>query len=143
MFKNKQQGPLKLPITMSENAHNLIVQLLNRNPLTRLGSGSQGVKEIMKHPFFEKVDWYKALTYGLQVYKPKKTVEVYEQKFKNVRKSPNETIFDEIYEEDEDMLEMLNTDIKERGEDPFKGWSFIGADREETFSRSHKNLMDL
>ena len=42
---------------MSEEAKNLIVALLNRNPIKRLGSGVSGAKEIMKHPFFEGINW--------------------------------------------------------------------------------------
>ena len=104
MFKNIEKGPLKLPVTMSEHARSLIVQLLNRNPASRLGCGYQGVKQIMKHPFFEKVEWHKALSYSLLVYKPKMTVYTYEQEFKNVWESPKEKVFEEIYEENDEEL---------------------------------------
>lgn len=33
------------------------MQLLDRDPTTRLGAGSDDSKEIMAHPFFEGMDW--------------------------------------------------------------------------------------
>ena len=40
---------------MSEEARDLISQLVIRNPLTRLGYG--GASEIKKHDFFKDLDW--------------------------------------------------------------------------------------
>jgi len=57
LFNNIQRGPLKLPISMSTDAKNLIVSLLNRNPSKRLGSGQDGSNEIKRHPFFDGMDW--------------------------------------------------------------------------------------
>lgn len=37
---------------MSNDAKNLIVHLLNRNPSKRLGAGPDGANEIKRHPFF-------------------------------------------------------------------------------------------
>ncbi len=42
---------------MSEQARSLIVNLLNRNPMKRLGAGPKGVEDIKKHAFFKDVDW--------------------------------------------------------------------------------------
>lgn len=52
LFNNIQRGVLKLPVSMSPEAKNLIVHLLNRNPSRRLGAGSEGSSEIKRHPFF-------------------------------------------------------------------------------------------
>jgi len=35
----------------------LIVQLLDRNPQKRLGSGDNDANELVSHPFFEGFDW--------------------------------------------------------------------------------------
>ena len=35
----------------------LIVQLLDRNPQKRLGSGENDANELVSHPFFEGFDW--------------------------------------------------------------------------------------
>ncbi len=57
LYNNIQRGPLKLPISMSQEAVNLIVNLLNRNPSNRLGAGPDGAEEIKRHPFFSSLDW--------------------------------------------------------------------------------------
>lgn len=44
---------------MSNEAKNLIVHLLNRNPSKRLGAGQDGADEIKRHPFFDSIDWNK------------------------------------------------------------------------------------
>lgn len=57
LYSNIKNGALKLPASMSDNAKDLIVQLLNRNPITRLGAGPTGAEEIKEHPFFKGLDW--------------------------------------------------------------------------------------
>ena len=57
LFENIQQGPLKIPHTMTPAARNLILSLLNRNPSKRIGSGPADAEEIKEHPFFENIDW--------------------------------------------------------------------------------------
>jgi serine/threonine protein kinase len=57
LFENIQSGPLKIPHTMSETARNLILQLLNRNPIKRLGAGPRDSEEIKEHPFFNDMKW--------------------------------------------------------------------------------------
>jgi len=44
---------------MSQEAKNLIVHLLNRNPSKRLGAGAGGAAEIKGHPFFANIEWEK------------------------------------------------------------------------------------
>jgi len=74
LFNNIQRGPLKLPVSMTTEAKNLIVNLLNRNPSKRLGSGQDGSNEIKRHPFFDGIDWELVSKRGLQVPKPRYTV---------------------------------------------------------------------
>lgn len=57
LFKNIEQGPLKIPHTMPQPARNLILLLLNRNPAKRLGSNSADASEIKAHEFFEGINW--------------------------------------------------------------------------------------
>ena len=59
LFDNIVNGKLKLPRNISNDVKSLIIQLLNRNPIKRLGSkpGIQGASQIMSHPFFKDVDW--------------------------------------------------------------------------------------
>ncbi|XP_005374781.1 PREDICTED: ribosomal protein S6 kinase delta-1 isoform X1 [Chinchilla lanigera] len=48
---------LNMPESVSEEARSLLQQLLQFNPLERLGAGVAGVEDIKSHPFFTPVDW--------------------------------------------------------------------------------------
>ncbi|XP_063299910.1 ribosomal protein S6 kinase delta-1 [Pelobates fuscus] len=48
---------INLPDHVSKEARSLIQQLLQFNPLERLGAGVSGVEDIKSHPFFAGVDW--------------------------------------------------------------------------------------
>ncbi|XP_077013905.1 ribosomal protein S6 kinase delta-1 isoform X2 [Tamandua tetradactyla] len=48
---------LNMPEYVSEEARSLIEQLLQYNPVERLGAGVAGVEDIKSHPFFNPVDW--------------------------------------------------------------------------------------
>ncbi|KAM4633001.1 ribosomal protein S6 kinase delta-1 [Polymixia lowei] len=50
---------LNIPESVSEEARSLLEQLLQYNPVERLGSGVAGVDDIKSHPFFARVDWPK------------------------------------------------------------------------------------
>ncbi|XP_041661498.1 ribosomal protein S6 kinase delta-1 [Cheilinus undulatus] len=50
---------LNIPETVSEEARSLLEQLLQYNPMERLGAGVGGVDDIKSHPFFAKTDWPK------------------------------------------------------------------------------------
>ena len=56
---------------MSENARGLILQLLNRNPLKRLGAGPRDSEDIKSHIFFKDVDWKMVIERRLPVPKSK------------------------------------------------------------------------
>ena len=46
LFTNILSGPLKIPQTMSTDARDLILALLNRNPKKRLGAGPNDADEL-------------------------------------------------------------------------------------------------
>ncbi|KAM9840508.1 ribosomal protein S6 kinase delta-1 [Aulostomus maculatus] len=50
---------LNIPECVSEEARSLLEQLLQYNPMERLGAGVAGVDEIKSHPFFARVEWPK------------------------------------------------------------------------------------
>ncbi|KAM6915386.1 ribosomal protein S6 kinase delta-1 isoform 1-T1 [Xenentodon cancila] len=50
---------LNVPESVSEEARSLLEQLLQYNPMERLGAGVGGVDDIKSHPFFATVDWPK------------------------------------------------------------------------------------
>jgi len=57
LFLNIERAPLKLPSSLSAEAKDLIVKLLDRNPIKRLGSGMTDADEIKAHPFFNSINW--------------------------------------------------------------------------------------
>ena len=61
MNDNIINGALKLPRGLSEEARDIVLKLLNRNPLNRLGAGPTGAKEIKTHPFFYGMNWEEIL----------------------------------------------------------------------------------
>uniref|UniRef100_A0A8D0HT52 Ribosomal protein S6 kinase C1 n=1 Tax=Sphenodon punctatus TaxID=8508 RepID=A0A8D0HT52_SPHPU len=48
---------LNMPDHISEEARSLIQQLLQFNPVERLGAGVAGIEDIKSHPFFVRVNW--------------------------------------------------------------------------------------
>ena len=56
LFNNTRAGKLKIPKTMSENAKDIIRQLMNRDPSKRLGSSPRDSEEVKAHPFFAGTD---------------------------------------------------------------------------------------
>ena len=57
LFDNIKRGPLQVPTDMSDDALDLIVKLLNRDPTQRLGSGPSDAEEIKEHKFFKEINW--------------------------------------------------------------------------------------
>jgi serine/threonine protein kinase len=57
LFDNILSGPLRIPHTMSLEARDLILNLLNRNPKKRLGAGPDDAAPIKAHQFFEGINW--------------------------------------------------------------------------------------
>ena len=56
LFENIQQGPLKIPHTMPQEARQIILLLLNRNPSKRLGA-HHDAEEVKAHEFFHSINW--------------------------------------------------------------------------------------
>lgn len=57
LYQNILKGPLRMPSKgISEEAKDLIVKLLNRNPQKRLGYNGDA-EEIKKHPFWKDIDF--------------------------------------------------------------------------------------
>jgi serine/threonine protein kinase len=70
LFDNIRRGPLEVPSHMSNDALDLIVNLLNRSPTERLGGGPGDAEEIKQHGFFKSINWDEALQRKLRPSKP-------------------------------------------------------------------------
>lgn len=58
LFANILNNPLGMPADLTPLAEDLLNKLLEKDPDRRLGT-TGGADEIMKHPWFNKVDWTK------------------------------------------------------------------------------------
>ena len=58
LFKNIKYSEPKLDLPfLSEHAKDICAKLLDKNPVTRLGSGETDAQEIMDHPWFSCINW--------------------------------------------------------------------------------------
>jgi len=60
-----------LPASISNEANAILISLLNRNPLKRLGAGPNDAEDIKRHPFFAGIDWGKVERREYDLPKPK------------------------------------------------------------------------
>lgn len=63
LFEKIRRGHLEYPRTLSSRSQHLLRGLLTKDPVKRLGSGSDDAGPIRSHPFFERTAWEK-LTKG-------------------------------------------------------------------------------
>lgn len=70
MFHNIQKGRLLMPQHLSMDARSLLIGLLNRNPLKRLGASKYDAEDIKRHSFFKTIDWEVAAKRELKPPKP-------------------------------------------------------------------------
>ena len=57
LFRNIQSSKLKIPTYLSTEARSLLQQLLQKDPLKRLGAGPRDSEDIKTHQFFRGIDW--------------------------------------------------------------------------------------
>lgn len=125
LFHNIINGPLKLPRSISQEAKNLMVSLLNRNPTKRLGAGPEGANEIMKHKFFESLNWDDVINKRTNPPKPRLRSEHFNQQYPYSEFSPAQ--IKEIFDDEKELQrEQNNPDTKgNAGTQNVDGWSFI------------------
>mmetsp|Transcript_48122 Transcript_48122/g.35318 ORF Transcript_48122/g.35318 Transcript_48122/m.35318 type:complete len:147 (-) Transcript_48122:68-508(-) len=97
LYNNIQNGPLKLPNFLSEDARSMLIQLLNRNPYKRLGSGKRDAEEIKEHAFLASINWTDAINRKLKV--PKIQIKKVEPKEIDLEKVYGRGAFDESLRE--------------------------------------------
>jgi serine/threonine protein kinase len=120
LFNNIMNGPLKLPRSISTEAKNLMVSLLNRNPTKRLGAGPEGALEIQRHPFFASVNWADVLAKRTRPPKPRLRTEHFNKQYpySEFSRKQIQDIFDDEKE--------INQDTKDNvGTQNVDGWSFV------------------
>ena len=105
LYRNIKKAKLLISDALSEEIRDLILKLLVRNPKKRLGAGKKAALEIMKHRFFDGVDWKMVLN-----------KEIEPPKFKSVQR----------IEKDIELEKVYGKLSEDNGEDmDVKNWSFL------------------
>ncbi|VDO51572.1 unnamed protein product [Schistosoma margrebowiei] len=118
LFANILQHTISYPKSLSKESVSICKALLTRDPMKRLGCGSDGEKEIKEHLFFRRIDWDKI---ALRLVQPP---------FKPVTLSPRDTSnFDSEFTKvtpelsPTDKLFVMNLTQTE-----FSGFSFVNPE---------------
>jgi len=93
LFENIKYGPLRIPMSMSNDARDLILNLLNRNPRKRLGAGESDAEQIKEHAFFKDVNWEDVYNRKLDMpqIEVKKNLEVNVEHLREYKKGEKES----------------------------------------------------
>jgi serine/threonine protein kinase len=57
LLENIENAELYFPRNLSNPLKSLILQLMDRDPCSRLGSGPSDAEDIKRHMFFRNIDW--------------------------------------------------------------------------------------
>jgi serine/threonine protein kinase len=57
MLQNIEANRMVIPDYVSKEARSLINQLLEKNPIARLGASQGDAEEVKAHPFFKNINW--------------------------------------------------------------------------------------
>lgn len=77
LMKSILENDLRIPDQISEEAKDLLTQLLQKSPETRLGFNN-GATEIKAHPWFASINWDDVARKGLKPYSPYLSKTTYE-----------------------------------------------------------------
>ncbi|KAL6947215.1 Serine/threonine protein kinase, AGC [Hanseniaspora vineae] len=116
MYKKILQEPLKFPEGFDEDAKDLLVRLLNRDPRKRLGSN--GAHEIKSHPFFSQLSWKRLTMKGyIPPYKPP------------VANSLDTSNFDSEFTKEKPVDSVVCDFLSESVQQQFGGWTYVGNEQ--------------
>lgn len=104
LFNNIQKGKLKVPKYVGQCSRDLIKQLLNRDPLKRLGSSKKDAEDIKNHSFFKGVDWKACLMKKISV-----------PPFREIKRITREIDLEKIFKMEDENFEKPRLD----------GWSVL------------------
>ncbi|KAL6942875.1 Serine/threonine protein kinase, AGC [Hanseniaspora osmophila] len=116
MYKKILQEPLKFPEGFDEDAKDLLVRLLNRDPRKRLGSN--GAHEIKSHAFFSQLSWKRLTMKGyIPPYKPP------------VANSLDTSNFDSEFTKEKPVDSVVCDFLSESVQQQFGGWTYVGNEQ--------------
>jgi serine/threonine protein kinase len=143
LFHNIINGPLKLPRSISTEAKNLMVSLLNRNPTRRLGAGPEGALEIMKHPFFNGIDWADVIGKNTSPVLPRVRTEHFNHQYPYSEFSKQQ--INDIFDDEAELKHPeAHNEKTNAGTQNVDGWSFVKMTQshieiEKTLSKNQLN----
>lgn len=124
LFNNIISGPLKLPRSISTDAKNLMVSLLNRNPTRRLGAGPEGALEIMRHPFFDGINWTDVANKNTHPPLPRIRTEDFNNQYPYSEFSKQQ--LNDIFDDEQEIQNQAHqADPQNVGTQNVDGWSFV------------------
>ncbi|OBA28833.1 Pkinase-domain-containing protein [Hanseniaspora valbyensis NRRL Y-1626] len=116
MYKKILQEPLRFPDGFDEDAKDLLIRLLNRDPAKRLGAN--GSSEIKKHPFFSQLSWKRLMLKGyIPPYKPP------------VEDTLDTSNFDTEFTGQRPVDSVVNDFLSESVQKQFGGWTYVGSEQ--------------
>ncbi|KAL6933761.1 probable Serine/threonine-protein kinase YPK1 [Hanseniaspora guilliermondii] len=116
MYKKILQDPLRFPDGFDEDAKDLLIKLLNRDPAKRLGAN--GSSEIKKHPFFSQLSWKRLILKGyIPPYKP------------SVEGNLDTSNFDAEFTSERPVDSVVNDYLSESVQKQFGGWTYVGNEQ--------------
>ncbi|CCD26408.1 putative protein kinase YPK2 NDAI_0H02340 [Naumovozyma dairenensis CBS 421] len=116
MYRKILQDPLRFPDGFDQDAKDLLIQLLNRDPLRRLGCN--GADEIKSHPFFSQLSWKRLVSKGyIPPYKPP------------VASSVDTRNFDQEFTSEKPVDSVVDEYLSESVQKQFGGWTYVGNEQ--------------
>ncbi|KAF9159779.1 hypothetical protein DFQ26_006185 [Actinomortierella ambigua] len=116
MYRRVLEDELEFPLNIDPDARSFISGLLERDPVRRLGYGSNGARVVKRHPYFKGIDWHQALQRRLPCpYVPELTSE---EDLRN---------FDDIFLTMTPQLSPGNHTLSNSIQNCFQGYSYTMA----------------
>lgn len=116
MFKSILHDDIVYPDDLDLTAKSLLIGLLEKNPMKRLGASIDGVNDIKKHPFFKGIDFIKL--------KNKEIPAPFIPELKNDLDTSN---FDTEFTDEPAILTPINFLLQNIDQHVFDGFAFTAA----------------
>eukprot|EP00347_Sterkiella_histriomuscorum_P010547 403375863 len=101
LFLGIQKGPLMIPAQFTDEAKTLLIGLLSKNPMKRLGSGPRGAQEIKEHPFFQNINWEEVYNRKLSPPKPeKKDLKMLDLPYEKMLEVLKQSVYGDLVEDE-------------------------------------------
>jgi serine/threonine protein kinase len=118
MLQNIEDNKIVMPTNISKECYNIIQQLLEKNPMARLGASQNDANDIKAHPFFKGINWVDLTNRYIRV------LNIY-SKYKPLPITINQDVLNAKFDIPFDFI--LSAD-KSSQLNYIQGWSFVNHD---------------